>query len=359
MKSIKGIIEEYSKKNKSGYIKALNVEENPNKKRIFFRSSAVKNDSVSLNVGQIVEALDIKRMPKPHKKCYQEAQMVKVSLLPKQTAKVLSFDEIDNYHLALNKATYPVSEETDHEREFRTHNLKHSGKLYEHIIERQRKAVYDSGSEHRIMNFKQDWRMVVGLGQDSIHETSMTLHHTYGVPYIPGQALKGVTRSAVIQSLFAFEGERLDLSRAEERALQDPLFCDLFGCPETSHYKEARKGRIVFHDAFPVRLPNVEPDVMNSHYQKYYGEGKPPADYLDPNPVFFLTLKESCFQIILSVREGENKKLGKDIDFKLNSHVDENSSLLDLAKGGLKIGLEHFGIGSKTAVGYGTGEVKK
>src|SRR5712671_3659044 len=38
-------------------------------------------------------------------------------------------------------------------------------------------------------------RMVVGVGDESVLETSITLHHTYGVPYIPGSALKGLTAS--------------------------------------------------------------------------------------------------------------------------------------------------------------------
>lgn len=35
-------------------------------------------------------------------------------------------------------------------------------------------------------------RMAVGLGDESVLETSVTLHRTYGVPYIPGSALKGL-----------------------------------------------------------------------------------------------------------------------------------------------------------------------
>jgi hypothetical protein len=38
-------------------------------------------------------------------------------------------------------------------------------------------------------------RMIVGLGDESVLETSIALHHTYGVPYIPGSALKGLASS--------------------------------------------------------------------------------------------------------------------------------------------------------------------
>ena len=40
-----------------------------------------------------------------------------------------------------------------------------------------------------------DWRMVVGLGGETVLETDLTLHHLYGFPYIPGSALKGLTRA--------------------------------------------------------------------------------------------------------------------------------------------------------------------
>src|SRR5438034_11037837 len=38
-------------------------------------------------------------------------------------------------------------------------------------------------------------RMIVGLGDESVLETSIILHRTYGVPYIPGSALKGLAAS--------------------------------------------------------------------------------------------------------------------------------------------------------------------
>src|SRR5206468_143499 len=46
-------------------------------------------------------------------------------------------------------------------------------------------------------------RMVVGLGAENVLETAVTLHHTYGVPYIPGSALKGLTAAYARQQLGA------------------------------------------------------------------------------------------------------------------------------------------------------------
>src|SRR5882762_817973 len=38
-------------------------------------------------------------------------------------------------------------------------------------------------------------RMILGLGAESVLETSIALHHTFGIPYIPGSALKGLAAS--------------------------------------------------------------------------------------------------------------------------------------------------------------------
>jgi len=190
-----------------------------------------------------------------------------------------------------------------------------------------------------------DWRMVQGLGIESVYETSMTLHHVYGIPYIPASALKGLIRSWIITEVF---------DSAEEKAISDPMFCDWFGCPGelllekddkkvkfSSYYKEARQGSLVFFDVFPLTPPQVVVDVMNPHYQPYYSDnsGKtPPADYLSPNPVFFLTIEKTRFRALVGSRDIEELK--KTIGGK---------SLKDW----LSDALTQHGIGAKTAIGYG------
>ena len=41
------------------------------------------------------------------------------------------------------------------------------------------------------------WQWVVGLGNETILETGLTLRHPYGLPYVPGTALKGLTQALV------------------------------------------------------------------------------------------------------------------------------------------------------------------
>ena len=51
-----------------------------------------------------------------------------------------------------------------------------------------------NGQSVKVLNGEVLWRLVVGLGSTNPRETSMTLSHMYGIPYIPGSALKGAFR---------------------------------------------------------------------------------------------------------------------------------------------------------------------
>ncbi len=154
------------------------------------------------------------------------------------------------------------------------------------------------------------WRLVVGLGSGSVLETSMTLHHTLGVPYIPGSALKGVVSSYYV----------------EKNGREDEDYNELFG-------NQTQKGKVTFLDAYPKQFPTLELDIMNPHYPEYYSEGKAPADWMKPTPIKFLTVK-------------------KDTEF-IFAFKTEDESLKKQITTLLKEALQDFGIGAKTSVGYG------
>ncbi len=164
------------------------------------------------------------------------------------------------------------------------------------------------------------WRMVIGLGSPSIYETSLTLHHIYGVPYIPGSAIKGVTRNYKIIR---------DFNGNEKEAEGEDEFVKFFG----KGGDKGQKGEAIFLDAYPSERPGLEVDIMNPHYREYYEKLKPPADYLSPVPIPFLTLRSKFRFLVLS------RKLSED----------EISRLVVL----LKEALAEEGIGAKTAIGYG------
>src|SRR2546423_835407 len=95
-----------------------------------------------------------------------------------------------------------------------------------------------------------EWRMVVGLGGESILETDLTLHHLYGIPYIPGSALKGLTRAYMTGEVFPSK----DIEHDNE------VVKHIFGTQ-----KEA--GSVIFFDAMPIDGKATDVlDIMNSHY---------------------------------------------------------------------------------------------
>ncbi|GAB4407935.1 MAG: hypothetical protein OHK0053_34610 [Microscillaceae bacterium] len=88
---------------------------------------------------------------------------------------------------------------------------------------------------------------------------------------------------------------------------------------------------------------------MNPHYQPYYSESPnnaktPPADYHNPVPVFFLTVKDCKFQFLLGLRSEFEDSKDKMFDVKIG---EKNISEW------LNDALTNHGIGAKTAVGYG------
>lgn len=167
-------------------------------------------------------------------------------------------------------------------------------------------------------------RLVVGLGSESVYEVSMTLHHIYGIPYIPGQSLKGAIRNYVISEYY---------DKDEKKALADKDFCAIFG-------KEDGAGKVIFYDAYPDEENfQLEKDILTPHYSEYYGGNAWPTDTQKPIPNEFLTVpKGKKFRFFLGLKKGKK----------------EDSGLyLDMAERYLKEALENFGVGAKTAVGYG------
>jgi CRISPR-associated protein Cmr6 len=189
------------------------------------------------------------------------------------------------------------------------------------IAERHKKMAtslfYDKAECCKITKFKPDWRVVVGLGTDSVYETGITLHHIYGFPYIPASAIKGIVRSYVIAENY---------QNKEITALKDPAFVEIFGGTD-------RQGKVIFFDAMPTSVPQLTPDIMNVHYPDYYGGKKAPTDTQNPIPILFLTVENTEFQFILG--------------------CNTVPQVLQTALRWLKLALENKGIGAKTAVGYG------
>lgn len=265
---------------------------------------------------------------------------------PNDSEKVLSFQEIDNFSLKFHKfARFDLDKfsfyKTDKGKSIfnDVEGFQFNGitfdKLCTEIFESAKK-LFPTNNEK--LELEIDWRLAIGLGSESVYETSINLHPIYGFPFIPGQAVKGIVRSWIIQEHFDSD---------EKKAFQNDTFCYLFGCPKESVLKKEHQGSLVFFDAYPISKPELKVDVMNPHYAPYYSDNsnkKPPADYYNPVPIFFITVENTKFQFIIGIRDDEN------VTGRIGS---VGGTYFDLGKQFLKEALTQKGVGAKTAVGYG------
>lgn len=247
------------------------------------------------------------------------------------------------------------------------------------ISNRQKKDIENlenSGYKvNSLIEMTLQWRMVIGLGAVHPQETSMTLHHIYGIPYIPGSAIKGLTRHYCILNIFDSLNiedlnqikclekilENADLTNKDESKRDDKLGIDKFKkkfkCEEEKLFNflkkeqekiiefqrifgtQKKKGEVIFFDAYPVGDIKLKLDVMTPHYGPYYSDSNyktPPADYHNPNPIKFLTVEKTKFRFYLASK---------------------NKDLLEKAEDWLKDALRNYGIGAKTSIGYGYFEI--
>jgi CRISPR-associated protein Cmr6 len=173
-------------------------------------------------------------------------------------------------------------------------------------------------------------RLIVGLGSDSVLETSIKLHHIYGVPYIPASAIKGVLRAYRIWKLAEWNEEKFKeiekrIDENKPNGDKEKKIIKIFG-------NQQQKGKLIVLDAYPTNFEGFDIDIMNPHFPEYYDEDKPPADWQNPTPITFLAIpKGTEFKFF----------------FKNTSVYDQN------LENDLKEAFENIGIGGKTSLGYG------
>jgi len=189
---------------------------------------------------------------------------------------------------------------------------------------------FDSTSDDLVRRydaeFKDGRRVVVGLGADSVIETGVALSHTYGVPYLPGSSIKGMTSSYCHNCYGAKQAEFKEGGEVHRV---------IFGDQDES-------GVVVFHDAWiePNSVPrSLKLDVMTPHHTEYNGGGSaPPSDFDSPNPILFLSVVGK-FRVYLTIEE--------------RLELESAKVALDLAAQLVKEAFETQGIGGKKSSGYG------
>lgn len=176
-----------------------------------------------------------------------------------------------------------------------------------------------------------DRRLIVGLGNESILETSISLHRTYGVPYIPGSALKGLAACYVQDYL----GTKIKPT--------DTAYTMLFGNSDEAGY-------LIYFDALYIpgtgainraeQKQALHPDIITVHHPEYYRKTPeaPPADWDSPTPIPFLTAT-GTYLLALAAPDIPN--------------ATKRDQWINITFAILKEALQKIGVGAKTSSGYG------
>ncbi len=241
--------------------------------------------------------------------------------------------------------------------------------------------------EHTI-HAKLEARLLINMGGTVLENAGLQLDR-FGTAYLPGSAVKACARRTALAALRQWCETSTKPDAASDDALApvcapfaapgDLLLAIIrvFGCTdlEWKTYEEAgndlawacanqwptlrdqtrailnrdtatpdetaptHRGRIAFLPAYPHSrpTPDLELDVLTSHHQKYYSNELPTAtDTENPIPVYFPAVAAGAVYTFALLPVG---------------HTD--STTLSQARSWLKVGLELFGLGAKTAAGYG------
>lgn len=193
-------------------------------------------------------------------------------------------------------------------------NVGDSDRLQE-AATRQAELIHRCGG--RLLCFENTSPFATGLGRPHPVENGFAWHHSLSVPYLAGSGLKGVTSSWWCEE----NSPKKDDSR----------IASLFGTPDGA-------GDFIFLDLVPTQPVKLVVDIMTPHYGDYYQDKKTPGDWINPVPIPFLT--------VAAGGRWQTGVLPRDRGWN------SDEELIALANTITDAVL--WGVGAKTAVGYGS-----
>ncbi|MGV9678543.1 type III-B CRISPR module RAMP protein Cmr6 [Nocardia sp. NPDC003482] len=199
------------------------------------------------------------------------------------------------------------------------------------------------------------WRLVVGRGEHTAAEVSLTMSRLHGVPIIPASALKGLTAAhardhtdpTTLARLFGtprptdtnHQTDDLGENTTDEKNPGENNSGDTDTDNGGTDLAAARQGSVTWSDAVPVTAPSLVVDVLTPHLKPYYDKINDnvfgtvfPAEYHNPVPVRFLALQKTTLRTLIT---------GPDAD---DVHA---------AARWLEAAVDDRGVGGKTSAGYG------
>jgi len=197
-------------------------------------------------------------------------------------------------------------------------------------------------------------RLLVGSGNASGSDVGIHLHHTWGVPMVPGSALKGML-SHYLDAAYGPDPEhdaispvaanhpdpdRARFRRPGRNPATPPGDWQRIICGSADHDDvPAAAGHVVFYDMLLMPPEGrdgdhgmLDQDVLTPHHAAYHIGGGAASDFEDPTPVPFL-----------SVPSGARFLLA----------VGGQRAWAEFAIRRLAEAVADWGVGAKTAAGYG------
>ncbi len=199
--------------------------------------------------------------------------------------------------------------------------LSKSSQIIDHLKEQRDRLIKKFVEDNNVVfddELAVKGKLLVGSGLPSILEVGMNLSRNYGLPVIPGTALKGCFSHYC----------------KEKKILNQDDFKVVFG-EDTSPQMENIRGGIIFLDAFPVERVEFGLDVVNNHFSRYYINGEIPNDWYNPIPVTYVVVAKGVFR------------------FTLLAITDLRQDLKEKLKNAFREMLRDYGVGAKTNYSYG------
>ena len=242
---------------------------------------------------------------------------------------------LDKYFEADRKGRSENNDEEPKQKHFHQTTLINVPADYIYFFREWKKRIGEIGIQSREITI--DGRLIVGLGGASVLENSISIHRTYGVPYIPGSALKGL--AAHFAHKYLGDGWQDGAKYGNGSNPKTGTFHKLiFGSRDFA-------GFVVFYDALLCvehkggKLP-FHREIMTVHHSDYYRDGsKPPADWDSPVPIPFVSASGK-YLLAVGAPEGLEHLADKAIEI-------------------LAEALKTEGVGAKTSSGYGRGHLEE
>ncbi|GAB4246423.1 MAG: type III-B CRISPR module RAMP protein Cmr6 [Acidobacteriota bacterium] len=200
-------------------------------------------------------------------------------------------------------------------------------------------------------------RLIVNQAASVLENAGLALDRTFGVPYIPGSAVKGVTRAWAVSE-----------ARAGRTALREVLA--VFGWGQAAHDQQLLQeaqvdsktaaasfgGLVAFLPAYPLEEAPLGLDIVNCHHREYYDRKLEAAlDVELPVPNVFPVVEAGArffFTVRATTREGA-------LDWVRSALGLASFDPVERARTWLERALAEHGIGAKTAAGYGWFQVDR